>query len=363
MDEALKTKLLLSSVGADMRHWRMLQDYGITLAEILYGDYDKLKDVGFREKPVDNIRENNRACWAEAEFERAASLGVDLVSCDDINYPEALFELKDPPVLLYWYGSAKSISFPSIAVVGTRKCTVYGRETARRIGEMCALTHRTVVSGGASGIDGAAHGGVCENNGETFAVFGNGVDVVFPRANSALFDKIRENGALISEFPLGSGGEAWRFPKRNRLVAALSEKLIVVEAPIKSGAMITARMSLDLGHEVWAVPGRISEEASEGSNRLIFDGAYPYISHDIFFGKETGQTSLFKDSTPLNSTENLSADERAVMKVLWRCGAQTVDNLAVEVKMSAADVMKIIAVLSAGGYVYPAGPGRFSAKV
>ncbi|MEG1800244.1 MAG: DNA-processing protein DprA, partial [Synergistaceae bacterium] len=134
MDEALKTKLLLVSVGADIRHWRMLRDFGVSLSEILHGDYDRLKNAGLKEKAVELIRQKNHVCWAESELERASALGVDIVSCDDINYPEALFELKDAPLLLYWYGAVKSISYPSIAVVGTRKCTSYGRETARRIG-------------------------------------------------------------------------------------------------------------------------------------------------------------------------------------------------------------------------------------
>lgn len=365
MDEILKTQLLLNNAGADIRHWKKIAAAGISLTQILKDDYDRLKITGLTERAVAHIRESDGARWAESEFERAYALGVDIVSCDDINYPTNLLDLKDPPLLLYWHGSIKSISYSAVGVVGTRKCSSYGRETAITIGRSCAAAHRTLISGGAAGIDGFAHGGACEHQGETFAVLGNGVDVIFPSANRALFEKIKECGALISEFPLGSGGEAWRFPKRNRLVAALSDKLVVTEAPLKSGAMITARIALELGREVWAVPGRINEAVAEGSNRLIFDGAFPYISHGLFFDfndKNDGQSSLFSSAAPLNSADDLTQDERSVMKILWRSGSQTVDNIAVEVKMSAADVMKILAILSAKGYTYSSAPGRFSAK-
>ena len=365
MDEILKTQLLLNSVGADVRHWKKIVSSGINLCQILKDDYERLKITGLTERAVAHIRENDIARWAESEFERASTLGVDIVSCDDINYPANLLDLKDPPLLLYWHGNMKSISYSAVGVVGTRKCSSYGRETAEKIGAFCAAAHRILISGGAAGIDGFAHGGAGGHQGETVAVLGNGVDVVFPSSNRLLFEKIKECGALISEFPLGSGGEAWRFPKRNRIVAALSDKLIVAEAPLKSGAMITAKIALELGREVWAVPGRINEAVSEGSNRLIFDGAFPYISHGLFFDfcdKSDGQSSLFSNAAPLNSADDLTQDERSVMKILWRSGSQTVDNLAVEVKMSAADVMKILAILSAKGYTYSSGPGRFSAK-
>ena len=139
----------------------------------------------------------------------------------------------------------------------------------------------------------------------------------------------------------------------------------MVEAPQKSGAMITARIALELGREVWAVPGHIDQEVTSGSNRLIFDGAYPYISDEVFFQLNNRQNSLFDSyrSEEVIETDNLTPDERVILKAMRNKSSQTVDNLADEVKMSAACILKIIAILSAKGIVYSSGPGRFSAKV
>ncbi len=366
MDEILKTLLLLNSAGADIRVWRQMRESGVSLCRLLSDDIEKLKsEYSLTERAVLKIRENNSSDWAEREYEKVLSLGADVTTCDDEWYPESLFDLKDAPLILYVKGSVKILKCRTVGVVGTRRSTAYGKDTARRIGRNCAIAHRTLISGGAAGIDSFAHIGVCEAGGETAAVFGTGIDVLYPASNAPLFEQIAEHGALITEFPTGSGAEAWRFPRRNRIVAALSERLIVAEAPQKSGAMITAKLALDLGREVWAVPGRIDQDVTSGSNRLIFDGAYPYISDDVFFQLNNRQQSLFDNYITENRAdiENLSPDESVVLKAMWNKSSQTVDNLADEVKMSAACILKIIAILSAKGMIYTSGPGRFSAKV
>ncbi len=362
MDEVLKALLLLNKVGLDIRAWHKLSSQNVILSSLWKDDFDKIKEFGISENSLTKIRENERSGWAEKEFEKCQKFGINIIPFLDAQYPKTLSNLKDAPLVLYWKGQIIDLITRPVGVVGTRRCTIYGQRIAERIGIHCAKANVPLISGGAAGIDGFAHNGVCDAGGKTVAIFGNGVDVVYPQSNRELFDRICDKGALISEFPLGVKGEAWRFPRRNRLVAALSEKLIVVEAPLKSGAMITARLALDLGREVWAVPGHINEQVSEGCNKLIFDGAYPYINDEVFWGIQKEQKLLFKDQTNIYSLclDNLSLEEASIVKFLQRSGGHTIDNIANEVNMGAANVLKIIAILSAKEIVYTSAPGRFS---
>jgi DNA processing protein len=188
---------------------------------------------------------------------------------------------------------------------------------------------------------------------------------VYPAEHRELFNRILENGALYSEYALGERGEAWRFPRRNRIIVGLASRVVVVEAPHKSGAMITARFAAEEGRDVWAVPGRIDDERSAGSNRLIFDGAMPLVDFDIFFEKpaQGAQKLLFADEAAQKVKKNdnppLSDPERVVLSYLTIHGDKTIDNLAGEAKMSAAEVFKIISVMSLRGLVFSSGPGRY----
>jgi DNA processing protein len=253
----------------------------------------------------------------------------------------------------------------TIAVVGTRRCSSYGYRIAREIGRRATEAGWTVVSGGAKGIDGASHLGCIEAGGLTAAVLGTGVDIVYPSEHRALFESILERGALYSEYPLGAKGEAWHFPKRNRIIAGLASKVVVVEAPNRSGAMITATQAAEEGREVWAVPGRIDDERSEGANRLIFDGAVPLASLDSFFESKSGyaEQSVFDGDDGHSARpepRDLSPEEKKILSILSIQSDRTIDNLANEAKMSAAEVFKIISVMSARGLVFLSGPGRYS---
>lgn len=363
MDELLKAFLLLNSVGADVRTWKKFKVLN-TETSAIWKDSHRLASSVLSENAVNHLIDKEKNNWAEKEYEACMNKSIRLVCYGMPDYPEALNELEAPPLVLYWRGNSVSISDRTVGVVGTRRATAYGRRISYGIGSRCAAHGTAVISGGAAGIDGESHAGACDAGGETFAVFGTGVDVFFPTSHKELFERICNNGALISEFPLGSVGESWHFPRRNRIVSALSQKLIVVEAPLKSGAMITAKISLELGREVWAVPGRITESSSEGTNRLIFDGAYPLISFDTFFGVHGSQQSLFsKTQSSLTDEAPFTKDELAVLSVLRRENDMTVDNIVLAVKMGAADVLKIIAVLSARGAVCSSGPGRFSINI
>jgi DNA processing protein len=191
------------------------------------------------------------------------------------DYPRALRELPDPPPLLFLRGTLAESDRFSVGIVGSRHATPYGRATSERLARELAGYGLTVISGGAVGIDAAAHRGALTGGGRTLAVLGCGLDVDYPRENRALFEQVAAHGALLTEYPLGAQPESWRFPLRNRLISALSLGTLVVEAPRQSGALITARCAVEQGRPVLVVPGNIDRPTSVGSNELLKEGATP----------------------------------------------------------------------------------------
>jgi DNA processing protein len=210
--------------------------------------------------------------FAETECRRIEDAGVRLLTFLDAEYPRRLFEIGDPPPLLYLRGTIP-VWEPAVAVVGSRRATREGLKAAERLSLELAAAGVLVVSGLARGIDTAAHRGALAGGGPTVAVLGCGVDVDYPPENRALAEQVSRNGCIISEFPMKTQPLAEHFPRRNRIISGLSRGVLVVEAVEKSGSLITARYALDQGREVMAVPGLISSGACRGSNRLIKDGA------------------------------------------------------------------------------------------
>ncbi len=197
---------------------------------------------------------------------------------DSENYPVGLGDLEDPPPV-YVFGVLRAD--PAVAVVGTRRCTRYGVSLAESFGGVLSAVGWTVVSGLARGIDAAAHRGTLDAGGHAVAVLGSGVDIWYPAENRPLYQRIIDHGgALISEYPSGTPPDRWRFPARNRLIAAISSAVVVVEAGEKGGALITARLAAEIGRPVLVVPGDVDRPASAGCNRLIRDGAYPVLGSD-----------------------------------------------------------------------------------
>ncbi|MDO5116031.1 MAG: DNA-processing protein DprA [Synergistaceae bacterium] len=360
MDERLKLMLLLNRAGANASALASLMPLGISPRELWSPGSVDAAALALSEKTLARLRQAEAESWAERELERAERLGAAIVTIEDNDYPSPLFDLKDAPLVLYRRGGGWPLPELCVGVVGTRRASAYGKETARAVGADCAKYGVGLISGGAWGVDGCAQDGCASGGGSTFAVLGTGIDVVYPAANRSLFERICERGALISEFPIGESGEPWHFPQRNRIVAALSRKLVVVEAPVKSGSMITARLALELGREVWAVPGRITEAGFEGSNRLIFDGAYPYINGKEFFASCGADTE--KNGERASDMPPLSAEEERIFRYLTENEGQTIDKLSVAVKMSAADILKNITLLSSKGVIFMSSPGRYSAK-
>jgi DNA processing protein len=211
---------------------------------------------------------------ADEEARRAAAAGVRIVARDELEYPQWLRRIVDPPLVLYVRGSLQADEGErSLAVVGSRRCTQAGLAWARSAARELARAGLTVVSGLARGIDTAAHEGALQGGGRTVAVLGSGLDRVYPPENVRLSHTLTERGALVSELPLGMGPRPEHFPRRNRLIAGWGRAVVVVEAAVRSGALVTARLALDEGREVLAVPGHPGSLTAGGTNALIRDGA------------------------------------------------------------------------------------------
>lgn len=207
-----------------------------------------------------------------------AAAGIEARVVGDANYPVGLSDLANPPPILFTRGDLPLDL--GIAIVGTRKATGYGLRLAESFGRAMAQDGRTVVSGLAKGIDGAAHRGVVASGGRGIAVLGNGVDRWYPAVNRSLGEQILRNGAIISEYPPGTRPSPWRFPPRNRIIVGLAAIVLVVEAGMPGGAMITGRLAVDEHRELFAVPGDIGRASSVGSNLLIRDGGWPVLGVD-----------------------------------------------------------------------------------
>jgi DNA processing protein len=193
-------------------------------------------------------------------------------------FPSLLRELHDPPARLYLRGSVPLLSQPAVAVVGARSCSSYGAQVSRTLGRELGAAGVVVVSGLARGVDAEAHRGALEAGGQTVAVLGCGIDRDYPRRHSELASRIAAEGAIVSEYPPGTEPAPWRFPARNRIVAGLCLATVVVEARSRSGALITADFALELGREVFAVPGEITAGLSAGTNELLRQGAAPLLA-------------------------------------------------------------------------------------
>ena len=211
--------------------------------------------------------------WAKRESEKADKLKISILSLTDDSYPRNLRYITDPPPILYVSGTILPKDSISVAVVGTRRISNYGRTATSRIVRDLAGYDITVVSGLARGVDSIAHRETLTTGGRTIAAMATGADITYPPENRKLRQEIEENGAVVTEFIMGTTPDRWRFPVRNRIIAGLSLGCVVVEAPVKSGALITARLAAEYNREVFAVPGNITCNSSAGCNKLIKEGA------------------------------------------------------------------------------------------
>ena len=260
----------------------------------------------------------------------------------DARFPAALRDLTDPPAALWSIGNWNALADPVIAVVGTRRATSYGLRVTRELVGALARAGACVVSGMALGIDAMAHRAALDANGRTVAVLGTGADVAYPRAHVALHSEITRNGLILSEMPPGSRSHRASFLKRNRIIAGLARLTLVVEAPVASGALNTAGVALDLGREVAVVPGPIDSPQSEGTNRLLNDGAHPITCTDDLL-KLAGLEIVPR--TPRTFEDPV---ERAVWDAL-SSGARSLDELCARVRVPVSECLTAVTALELRG--------------
>jgi len=253
--------------------WKLYQAMGSPEAIIRASEKELLDKASIKPRTARAIAGKQTIRNPKEEWKRLVDRGISFITWDDEAYPAPLRHIPDPPLFLFAKGSYRPAHTVALAIVGTRNASVRGILFAEKLASDLAALGITVVSGLAIGIDSAAHRGALKAGGQTIAVMGSGLDVPYPRANRDLIERIAGSGVVFSEYPLGTPPEKWRFPMRNRIVSGLSMGVVVVEAGIKSGALITARMALDQGREVFAVPGGVSDERYAGTNKLIKDGA------------------------------------------------------------------------------------------
>jgi DNA processing protein len=270
--------------GLGDRHKRTLCNrFGSARAVFEFAKRDDLVDAlspfGESCKPLaDAVVRGRSANPPDALDQMLFGLGCTAFSCDDEGYPSLLKTIDKPPLLLYVCGTAGIDPKKTLAIVGTRRNSRYGGEVAHRIARDLAWAGVCVVSGMADGIDAFAHKGALESNGNTIGVLGCGVDVIYPSANRALYHDIRSKGAVVSEFFPGTKPLPYHFPARNRIISGMCAGVLVVECPEHSGAMITARLCIEQGRELFVVPGNITSPQAAGSNSLLMMGASPALT-------------------------------------------------------------------------------------
>lgn len=232
-----------------------------------------LKGMRYSENKIDAMAEFVRAHSVEAEYTKFLKANIKVVFSDEPMYPMRLRTMQNRPYALFYIGNLPEDEVPAVAIIGARKCSEYGRYLADAFGRELSLCGINIISGMALGVDGIAQDGALSVNGKTFGILGSGVDVCYPRENKGIYEAMQKKGGVLSIFRPGQEPIKRLFPERNRIVAALSDIILVVEAKQKSGTAITVELALKMGKDVYAVPGRITDRLSDGCNVLIRNGA------------------------------------------------------------------------------------------
>jgi DNA processing protein len=275
-----------------------------------------------------------------------ASLRDRVVTLVDDTYPPLLKEIPDPPLVLHFRGDVSLLARTSIAVVGSRRASPYGVNAASHLARQLAGAGIVIVSGLARGIDAAAHHAALEAGGTTIAVLGTGIDVVYPRGNARLFQRIEEHGLIVSEFPPGSPPLPIHFPIRNRVISGLAQGTVIVEATARSGSLITARMAAEQNRDVFAVPGSIFAAGSEGTHRLIQYGAK--LVHDVNDVLEELPGHL---RVTQQKEEEPESPLREVLAALTREEGSHIDSLAARLGKTPGAVAESLLQLELGGWI------------
>src|SRR5437868_7665999 len=370
VDKALQEKahawLALSlTPGLGPTRVRRLVEYFGGATAVMRASLTELESTGILASSAQSLGTGKSAELAQEELGRAAGMGVKVVTLDDSDYPNELKQIYDPPPVLYVRGEVSTISQPGIAVVGTRHPTPYGTGMAERLACDLAARGLTIISGMARGVDTAGHRGAIAAKGKTVAVFGTGIDVIYPKENTRLSEQILAlGGALISEFPIGTFPAPQNFPIRNRIISGMSVGVLVVEAAEYSGTRITARCALEQNRDVFAVPGNVTNKNSWGPNTLIKQGAklvatwedvWEELPADVRLAlepaaspeSEAGQTaSLFQEG-------ELPPHEKKILALLKADEATHIDELVekLEPTISSSEIFAALFELELAGKI------------
>lgn len=338
-----------------------------TVQDVFSAGPEQLSKVKLRQHSIDYICKPD---WSQVDkdLDWIAQSGVSVLLLSDSDYPVLLKEISDPPPVLFVLGDRKKLQTPQLAIVGSRNPTPAGKETAHEFARHLALQGLTITSGMALGIDAASHEGALQANGSTIAVAGTGLDRVYPGVHHELAHKIAENGALVSEFPPGTAPSKHNFPRRNRIISALSMGVLVVEAALRSGSLITARQALEQGREVFAVPGSIHNTQAKGCNSLIKQGAKLVETADDIL-EELGSLFGFTQYSMASGSEaqdNIESGNQVVLepeyqKVFESVGFEptAVDTVIERSGLTADAVCSMLLVLELQGLIGTTSSGHY----
>jgi DNA processing protein len=331
---------------------------------VFHASLTELEATGMQAVSAQSLATGKSLELAQQECAKAAEFGAKIIALDDPAYPPRLKEIYDPPVVLFVRGNVEVLSKPGLALVGTRHPTPYGLGMAERLSKDLAARGLVIISGMARGVDTASHRGAIAANGKTIAVFGTGIDVIYPKENSRLAEQILAlGGALISEFPMGAFPAPQNFPIRNRIISGMSAGVLVVEAAEYSGTRITARCALEQNRDVYAVPGNVTNKNSWGPNTLIKQGAKLVATwEDVWEELPTDVQVVLnsvRDESSQPETASLFPDdatsphEKKILRLLKADESTHIDQLVetLENEMSSSEIFAALFELELNGKV------------
>jgi len=351
----LHVRLHLAQGVGSVIYARLIEHFGDVAAVFDAGvrGVCAVEGVGRRTAEAIFTVDDDAAC---AEIAAAEAAGARIIPFGDEAYPVALANIPDPPAVLYVRGGLEAADAVALAVVGSRRCTYYGAEQAERFGGLLGRAGVTVVSGGARGIDTAAHRGALAAGGRTIIVAGCGLDHVYPQENRSLFDRIVEEGrgAIVTSLPMGTEVTPANFPRRNRIISGLSQGVLVIEAARRSGSLITARFAGEQGRQVYALPGRVDSPFSEGTHELIRDGAVLARNLDDILEHLETLGEVLAENLPAESPPVVNVDldglESAIAAAVGT-EALSIDQIVAAVGRPAHEVIAAMTTLTIKGVV------------
>ena len=316
-----------------------------------------LNRLDIEQEQVDKIY-SSRNIDSSEEFKKMEEHGVKLLFIKDEAYPDELKHIAQPPVFLYYKGNIELLKKRKIGIIGTRKATSYGKASCEKIVKGLVENGIATVSGLARGIDGVCHKVTLNNSGHTIAVVGCGLDVIYPKSNEKLWNRVAENGLIISEFPFGTQPLSFNFPLRNRIIAGISRGVVVVESYERGGSLITAELALDEGRDVFAVPGDLFSPCSEGTNNLIKNSLAKLVTNAEDILVEYGWENA--ESTPTKKL-NLTERENKIYNVLVR--EKNLDEIMHETSMKPGEILSLLMELEVKGVISSVPGGKYRRKV